>query len=55
MLSKNDKVLDIDDPITEWCRADVTELFICTLVVNYDTHVISIDNAVAVEVNDWLD
>jgi hypothetical protein len=55
VLSKYYQVLGIDDAVAPRHRANVAQGLICTPVVNDDANVGTIDNAVAIEVNDWLD
>jgi hypothetical protein len=55
MLRKHDQVLDIDDAISEGCRADVTQGVVFAPVVNHYAHIRRVNNSIAIEVNDRKD
>lgn len=56
MLSQNDQVLDIDDPVTPRHGTDITQRIILAPMIYHDAHVGRVNNSIAIEVhngNDW--
>jgi hypothetical protein len=53
MLSKGDKILDIDYAVAPGHRANVAKRIVCAPLIYHDAHIGTVNNSVAVEVNDW--